>query len=76
MMAYFLNILLSEPVWLALFARASVALPCAVLCRELGASAAYIACESRGFCWNDENACGDAGPVGKKLAMGEDGGEE
>lgn len=41
-----------------------------------GARAAYIACPSRGDWWNPANACGDAGPVGKKLAMGEDGGDE
>jgi len=38
--------------------------------------AAYIACPSRGDWWNDANACGDAGPVGKKPEEGEDGEDE
>lgn len=36
---------------------------------------AYIMCPSRGDWWKDEKACGEAGAVGKKLDMGEDGGE-
>lgn len=68
--AYLPNTFLSEPVWLA-----CVRWPCAALCALLGRSAAYMDCASRGSCWKDENACGDAGPVGKKLAIGEDGGD-
>ena len=55
---------------------ADCAMPCLTLCAELEPSAAYIECVVRGSCWKDANACGDAGPVGKKLAMGDDGGEE
>lgn len=36
---------------------------------------AYMSCPSRGDWWNDENAWGDAGPVGKKLEAGDVGGE-
>lgn len=37
------------------------------------ANAAYIACVSRGFWWNDPNALGDVVPVGKKPKVGDDG---
>lgn len=40
-----------------------------------GANDAYMACPSRGDWWKDENAFGDAGPLGKKLVMGDDGGD-
>lgn len=46
-----------------------------MLCAVLDPSAEYMVWVLRGSCWNDENACGDAGPVGKKLATGEEGGE-
>lgn len=46
-----------------------------MLCAELDPSAEYMVWVLRGSCWNDENACGDAGPVGKKLATGDVGGE-
>lgn len=36
---------------------------------------AYMLCPSRGDWWNDAKACGDAGPVGKKLVTGDAGGE-
>lgn len=49
----------------------AIARPCAALCAELELRAANIECALRGSCWKDENACGDAGPMGKKLAMGE-----
>ena len=52
-----------------------IAWPCATLCAELEARAAYMLFALRGSCWKDENACGDAGPVGKKLPIGDDGGE-
>lgn len=68
--AYLPNTFLSEPVWLAW-----LRWPCAALCALLGRSAAYMDCASRGSCWKDANACGAAGPVGKKLAIGDDGGE-
>lgn len=50
-------------------------MPCLTLCAELDPSAAYMEWVVRGSCWKDEKACGDAGPVGKKLAMGDEGGE-
>ena len=53
----------------------ATAWPCAVLCFVLELSAAYMLCVLRGSCWNDANACGDAGAVGKKLDMGDEGGE-
>jgi len=50
--------------------------PCCTLPCEDGANAAYMVWPSRGDWWNDENACGDAGPLGKKLATGDEGGDE
>ena len=49
--------------------------PGACTCATDAPSAAYIACSSLGDWWKPENAWGDAIPVGKKLPMGEDGGE-
>ena len=51
-------------------------LPAGMFAWDEGARAAYMVCPSRGDWWNDANACGEAGPAGKKLAMGEDGGDE
>ena len=53
----------------------AIAWPCAALCADPEPRAANMVCVLRGSCWKDANACGDAGPVGKKLAMGEDGGD-
>lgn len=39
-------------------------------------NAAYIACVSRGFWWNDPNTLGDMVAVGKKPKVGDDGGEK